>query len=70
MDADDANRFLKQAEICREEANKALSPIEAASWLRLANDFEQRAKRRKSDKRRASSFIVDRVHAPKRLTRA
>jgi hypothetical protein len=63
MDADDANRFLKQAEICREEANKALSPIEAASWLRLAYEFEQRAKRRKSGKRRASSFVVDRVHA-------
>lgn len=61
MDVDDAHRFLKQAEICREEANKALSPVEAASWLRLAADFEQRVNRR-SGKRRASSFIVD-AHA-------
>jgi hypothetical protein len=62
MDVDDANRFLKQATICREEANKALSPIEAASWLRLADDFEQRAKRR-SGKRRPSPSILDRVPA-------
>lgn len=63
MDTDDANRFLKQANICREEANKALSPIEAASWLRLADDFEHRAKRRKSGKRRPSALVVDRVYA-------
>ena len=52
MDIDDANRFLKQAEVCREEANKALNLIEAASWLRLADDFEKRAKRKKPGKRR------------------
>jgi len=56
MDIDDANRFLKQAEICREEANKALSPVEAASWLRLADDFEKRAKPRKR-----------RLHPPSRI---
>jgi hypothetical protein len=55
---DDANRFLKQAAICREEADKAPDPIEAASWLRLAEDFEQRAKRNSSSRKR-----VDRVHA-------
>jgi hypothetical protein len=52
MDIDDASRFLKQAEICRQEANKAPSPIEAASWLRLADDFETRVKQRKRGKRR------------------
>jgi hypothetical protein len=52
MDIDDANRFLKQGEICREEANKTPSLIEAASWLRLADDFEKRVKRRKPSKRR------------------
>ena len=62
MDTDDANRFLKQANICREEANKALSPIEAAGWLRLADDFEHRAKRR-TGKRRPSALVVDRVYA-------
>jgi hypothetical protein len=52
VDIDDANRFLKQAEICREEANKTPSLIEAASWLRLADDFEKRVKQRKRGKRR------------------
>jgi hypothetical protein len=52
MDIDDINRSLKQAEVCREEANKALNPIEAASWLRLADDFEKRANREKPGKRR------------------
>jgi hypothetical protein len=48
VDIEDADRFLRQAVICREQSNKALSPIEAASWLRLADDFEKRASRQKS----------------------
>jgi hypothetical protein len=48
----DADRFLRQAVICREESNKALSLVEAASWLRLADDFEKRANREKPSKRR------------------
>ena len=52
MDIEDADRFLKQAAVCREEANKALDLIEAASWLQLADDFEKRAKRRKPNKPR------------------
>lgn len=57
MDIDDANRFLKQAEVCREEANKTLDLIEAASWLRLADDFERRAKREMSGKRHRPSSL-------------
>jgi hypothetical protein len=45
MDIDDADRFRRQTEICREESNKAYSPVDAASWLRLADDFEKLAKR-------------------------
>ena len=45
MDMDDADRFQRQAEICREESNKACSPVEAVSWLRLAEDFEKLAER-------------------------
>ena len=45
MDIDDADRFRRQAEICREESNKACSPVDAASWLRLADDFEKLAER-------------------------
>jgi hypothetical protein len=43
MDIDDAVRFRRQAEICRKESNKARSPVEAVSWLRLADDFEKLA---------------------------
>ena len=45
MDIDDAGRFRRQAEICREESNKARSAIDAVSWLRLADDFEKLAER-------------------------
>jgi hypothetical protein len=47
---EDADRFLRQAVICREESIKARSLMEAASWLRLADDFENRANRQKSKK--------------------
>jgi hypothetical protein len=40
MDIDDADRFRRQAEICREESSKACSTVDAASWLQLADDFE------------------------------
>jgi hypothetical protein len=44
MDSDDdADRFRRQALICREEAAKARKPEDAASWLRLAEDFDKRA---------------------------
>jgi hypothetical protein len=52
MVVDDTDRFLRQALVCREEANRALSLVDAASWLRLADDFEKLAKRAKPGKRR------------------
>ncbi len=60
MNSDDANRFLRQAEVCREEATKAPNPIEAASWLQLADDFERRAKQRSKliERRRPPSLWV------------
>jgi hypothetical protein len=45
MDIDDADRFRRQAEICREESDKARSPIDAVNWLRLADEFEKLAER-------------------------
>jgi hypothetical protein len=45
MDIDDADRFRRQAEICRKESNKACRPVDAVSWLRLADDFEKLAER-------------------------
>jgi hypothetical protein len=36
--SDDAVRFRKQAEQCREQAAKALSPLDKEAWLRVAED--------------------------------
>jgi hypothetical protein len=60
MNIDDISRFLKQAKVCREEANKALNPVEAASWLQLADDFEKRAKQRSKpmERRRPPSLWI------------
>ena len=41
----DADRFRRQAEVCRNESEKAQSLIDAASWLRLAEDFDKLAER-------------------------
>jgi hypothetical protein len=41
----DAARFRRQAEACRKESEKALSLVDAASWLRLAEDFDKLAER-------------------------
>ena len=49
MDIDDADRFRRQAKICREESNKAAcSLVDAASWLQLADDFEKLAERERA----------------------
>jgi hypothetical protein len=37
--ADDADRFRKQAEECREQAEKAMSPLDKEAWLRLAGEW-------------------------------
>ena len=39
MAEDDAARFRKQAEECRELAAKALSSLDKEAWLRLAEDW-------------------------------
>jgi hypothetical protein len=41
----DADRFRRQAKVCRKEAEKAGSLVDAASWLRLAEDFDKLAER-------------------------
>ena len=37
--SDDAARFRKQAEQCREQAAKALSPLDKEAWLRTAEEW-------------------------------
>jgi hypothetical protein len=37
--SDDAGRFRKQAEECRAQATKAVSPLDKESWLRAAEEW-------------------------------
>jgi hypothetical protein len=39
MSDDDAHRFRKQAEDCREQAAKAVSPLDKEAWLRVAEEW-------------------------------
>jgi len=39
MSHDDANRFRKEAEECREQAAKAISLLDKEEWLRLAAEW-------------------------------
>jgi len=48
MTETDADQFRKEAEACRQQAEKAVSPLDkdmwlmlAADWLRLAEDAER-----------------------------
>jgi hypothetical protein len=36
---EEADRYRRQAEECRDEAAKAVSPIDQDRWLRLADEF-------------------------------
>jgi hypothetical protein len=39
MSFDEADRFRKQAEECREQAAKAISPLDKEAWLRVAEEW-------------------------------
>jgi hypothetical protein len=39
MSEDEAARFRKQAEECRQQAEKAISPLDKESWLRVAGEW-------------------------------
>ncbi len=39
MADDEANRFRKQAEECRGQAAKAISPLDEEAWLRIAAEW-------------------------------
>ena len=36
---DEADRFRKQADECREQAAKAFSPLDKEAWLRVAEEW-------------------------------
>jgi hypothetical protein len=51
MPKTEAERFRKEAEECREQAEKAISPLDKEAWLRLAADWikpAQNAEERRS----------------------
>ena len=37
--SDEAAKFRKQAEECREQAAKAISPVDKEAWLRVAGEW-------------------------------
>jgi hypothetical protein len=39
MSDDDAARFRMQAEECREQASKAVNPLDKEAWLRVAEEW-------------------------------
>ena len=39
MPEDDTDRFRKQAEDCRQQAAKAVSPLDKEAWLRVAEEW-------------------------------
>jgi hypothetical protein len=41
---EEADRYRRPAQECRDEAAKAISPIDKDSWLRLADEFTKLAR--------------------------
>jgi hypothetical protein len=37
--SEDADRFRKQAEECRQQAAKAINPLDKETWLRVAEEW-------------------------------
>jgi hypothetical protein len=66
---DDADRFLRQATVCRDQSVSAPDLIDAASWLRLADDFDEPAERERLQRhhtleRRLEAFRLSRLWFP------
>jgi hypothetical protein len=43
MSEDEAARFRQQAEECRQQAEKAISPLDKEAWLRTAGEWTKLA---------------------------
>jgi hypothetical protein len=54
MNVSTADDFRRQAEECRQMAARAISPIDKASWLRLAEDWLRLAQTADKSAARAS----------------
>ena len=54
MSSDDADRYRKQAEECRQQARKAVSPLDKEAWLRVAEEWLKLAQSNEESRRRRS----------------
>jgi hypothetical protein len=54
MSSDDADRYRKQAEECRQQAQKAVSPLDKEAWLRVAEEWLMLAQSTEESRRRRS----------------
>jgi hypothetical protein len=43
MSQDEAEKFRQQAEHCRQQAEKAISPLDREAWLRTAGEWTKLA---------------------------
>jgi hypothetical protein len=55
MSEDDAARFRKQADECRQQAEKAISPLDKETWLRVAGEWIKLAQSAEDMARRRNS---------------
>jgi hypothetical protein len=39
MSSDDADRYRRQADECRQQAERAISPLDKEAWLRVAGEW-------------------------------
>ena len=53
--SDDTARFRKQAEECRQQAQKAVSPLDKEKWLQFAEDWLKLAQSTEESRRSGDS---------------
>jgi hypothetical protein len=51
---DDAERYRKKAEECRQQAEKAVSPLDKKAWLQLAMDWIKLAQAPEQNRRNSN----------------
>jgi hypothetical protein len=53
MSVSEVEKFKKQAEMCRKEAEKATGPADREAWMKLADDWSALALEKERRQRRA-----------------
>jgi hypothetical protein len=70
MSEDDAARFRKQAQECRDQAAKAVSPLDKEAWLRVAEESPVRFEGRTSVRTEATDEPLSACRRPERWLKA